>query len=263
MKVIAIANRKGGVCKTTVAVNLGAALALDGRRVLLLDMDSQGNASKILLDEPPVSPTIAHVLVGAASLRDVVRPSNRPGLDIAPASKELVGAQMALVDKAGRETVLRRALRQVTGYDVAIIDTGPEEALGKVNALVAATHVLMPFDPDDTAVEGMSTTTEALAELASAEVARPELLGCVQVKVDRRLDVTDEWREQVRGAYGPLLFDAVLRANSNFLLCAAWRRDIFKIEADKRPRRGCEDFRAIAAEVVRRLSERAARAVAA
>jgi chromosome partitioning protein len=262
MNTITIASRKGGVCKTTVAVNLAAALALEGQRVLLLDMDSQANASRILLDdEKPPAPTLAHVLVGGATIADALRPSNRPGVDVVPGSKELVGAQMALVDKPGRETVLRRALRHVTSYDVVIIDTSPEEALGKVNAFVAATHILMPFDPDAMSVEGMATTTEALAELASVELANPALLGCLQVKVDRRLDVTDEWREQVRSAYGPLLFESTLRANSNFLLCAAWHRDIFKIE-DKRPRRGCEDFKAIAAEVMRRLNSGAAQAAA-
>jgi chromosome partitioning protein len=169
---------------------------------------------------------------------------------------------MALVGKPGRETILRRALRLVSGYDVVLIDTSPEEALAKVNAFVAATHILMPFDPDATAVEGMQTTTEAIAELAGAEVAHPALLGCLQVRVDRRLDVTEEWREQVRAAYGPLLFESVLRANSNFLLCSAMHQDIFKIEADKRPRRGCDDFQAIAAEVLQRLNSGAAQAAA-
>src|SRR5438552_2128644 len=123
MRTIAIANRKGGVGKSSLAVNLAAALVLEGQRVLLIDMDSQASATATLLDElRPDALTMAHVLVGQASLEQVLRPSNRPGLFIAPASKELTHAQLSIVSKTGRETILRRALRQVSGFDFTVID---------------------------------------------------------------------------------------------------------------------------------------------
>jgi len=255
MFTVAIANRKGGVGKSSVATNLAAALAIAGKRVLLIDMDSQASASAVLLDElAPDAPTTAHVLVGQSALADVIRPSTREGLFIAPSSKDLTAAQLGIVSKTGRETILRRAMRGITDFDIAIIDTAPEQQLATVNSLVAATHVLMPFTPDPKALEGLRTTSEAVAEIAAAELAQVSVLGCVQVAHDRRLGVTEQAREQVKTAYGDSLFETRIRANSSFIVCPAWHRDIFAIEqAERAPRRGSEDYRALATEVAGRL----------
>jgi chromosome partitioning protein len=264
MHTIAIASRKGGVGKTTVAVNLAAAFAREGRRVLVVDMDSQGNAGRVLLDEKPTDGAIttAHVMLGSSTITEAIRPSNRPGVDIAPASKELTGALMSIVAKVGRESILRRAMARLD-YDVAIIDTTPEQQLGTVNSLVAASHVLMPFLPEATALEGMVTTSEAMAELADVGIAAPTLLGCVQIAYDRRIAVTEETRQQVREAYGDRLFETTVRSNSTFLLCSAWHRDIFAMETTTRPpRRGSDDFAALAIEAAKRVGLPAAEAAA-
>lgn len=255
MITIAIANRKGGVGKSSVSTSLGAALALEGRRVLLVDMDSQASATAVLLD--PLAPdalTMAHVLVGHATLEQVIRPSSRAGLDIAPASKDLTAAQLTIVSRAGRETILRRALRTVSGYDVIVVDTAPEQQLATINSLVASTHVLMPFTPDPKALEGLRTTSETIAELVAAELTGTRVLGCVQVAHDRRLAVTEQARDQVAAAYGELLLETRIRQNSAFIVCPAWHRDIFEIEKnEKAPRRGSQDYRALAKEIVERL----------
>lgn len=255
MLTIAVANRKGGVGKSSVASNLAAAFASAGKRVLLIDMDSQASATAVMLDELPADArTTAHVLVGEATIEEIVRPSWRENVFVAPAARDLTGAQLTIVARTGRETILKRALRRVTEYDLAIIDTAPEQQLATVNALVAATHVLMPFTPDPKALEGLRTTSEAVADIAAAELGDVAVLGCVQVAHDRRLGVTDQAREQVREAYGEALLDARIRANSSFIVCPAWHRDIFEIErAERAPRRGSEDFRALAAEIARRL----------
>jgi chromosome partitioning protein len=255
MFTVAIANRKGGVGKSSVATNLAAALALSGRRVLLIDMDSQASATAVLLDELPAdAATTAHVLVGQTPLADAIRPSTRENLFIAPASRDLTAAQLGIVSKTGRETILRRAMRGLADYDIAIIDTAPEQQLATVNSLVAATHVLMPFTPDPKALEGLRTTSEAVAEIAAAELAEVQVLGCVQVVHDRRLGVTEQARDQVKAAYGDVLFETRIRANSSFIVCPAWHRDIFAIEqAERAPRRGSEDYRALATEVAARL----------
>lgn len=255
MHTIAVANRKGGVGKSSVATHLAAALGIGGWRVLVIDMDSQASTSAMLLDElPDDALTTTQLLLGEARLPDLIRPSTRAAVSIAPASGDLTQAQFAIAGRTGRETILRRAMRDVTGFDVAIIDTAPELQLATLNALVASSHVLLPFTPDPKALEGLETTCEAVSEIASAELARPAVLGCVQVAYDRRLAVTAESRRQVEAAYGPLLFDTCIRSNSSFIVCPAWHRDIFAMERKERSKgRGSKDYRALAEEVAARL----------
>jgi chromosome partitioning protein len=260
MHTITVANRKGGVGKSSVTTHLAAALGIRGARVLVIDMDSQASTTAMLLEATPDdAPTTTQLLLGEARLPELIRPSTRDRVDVAPASSELTQAQFAIAGKTGRETILRRSLREVSGYDVALIDTAPELQLATLNALVAATHVLLPFTPDPKALEGLCTTAEAVAEIVAAELANPQLLGCVQVAYDRRLGVTEQSRAQVRAAYGPLLLETVVRANSSFIVCPAWHRDIFAMERQDRQRgRGSDDFLALADEVTARLGLRLA-----
>jgi chromosome partitioning protein len=254
MHTITVANRKGGVGKSSVATHLAAALAIRGARVLVIDMDSQASTTAMLLDGlDDDAPTTTQLLLGQARLPGIIQPSTRAGVDLAPACGELTRAQFAIAAKTGRETILRRAMREVD-YDVAVIDTAPELQLATLNALVAATHVLMPFTPDPKALEGLRTTSEAVAEILAAELATPAMLGCVQVAYDRRLAVTEQSREQVAAAYGDLLFETRVRANSSFIVCPAWHRDIFAMERQDGARtRGSQDFLALADEVIERI----------
>jgi chromosome partitioning protein len=255
MTIVAVTNRKGGVGKSSLTTNLAAALALEGRRVLVIDMDSQASSTAVFLDEvPSAAQTTAHVLVGQATLADIIRPGTREGVFIAPASRDLTAAQLSIVARTGRETILRRALRSIEGYDLILIDTAPEQQLATVNSLVAADHVLMPFTPDPKALEGLRTTSEAVAEISAAELGEATVLGCVQIAHDRRLSVTEQARQQVQAAYGDALLETRIRANSSFIVCPAWHRDIFDIERSERaPRRGSDDYRALAHEVSQRL----------
>lgn len=256
MFIIAVTNRKGGVGKSTVAVNLSAALAMRGRRVLLVDLDAQAGATRTLLpaDPPDDAPTMAEVLVGDAKMSAIIRPSRRQGLDVAPSSPRLIVAQSLIATQQARDTILRRALRAVSGYDVTIIDTAPDHNLGTINALVAASHYLMPFTPDAIALQGMVAGQALVGDIVANELGSPALLGCVQVAYDRRLHVTDEVRSQVADAFGAMLFTTTIRTNGKFYECPAWREDIFEREAQaKPPRRGSEDFDALAIEVAERL----------
>jgi len=256
MHVIAVANRKGGVGKSTVTANLAAAYGLEGRRVLVVDLDSQGSATSTLLDDEVIAaPSMAHVVVGAAMLSEAIRTSTAENVWIAPASPELTDAHLAIVSKKGREAILRRSLRTVSGFDLVLIDTPPETGLGTVNALVASTHVLMPFGSDPVGIRGLATIAEAVAELADAELAHPTILGCVHVAHDVRLGVSTSARSLVGRRWESLLFESLLRFNTNFVLCPAVHRSIFSIEQTTRaPRRGSDDVRALASEVWSRLT---------
>lgn len=259
MHTITVANRKGGVGKSSVTTHLAAALAIRGARVLVIDMDSQASTTSMLLDAlDDDAPTTTELLLGQAKLSSIIQSSTREGVDVAPASAELTRAQFAIAGKTGRETILRRAMREVD-YDIALIDTAPELQLATLNALVAATHVLMPFTPDPKALEGLRTTSEAIEEIVAAELSSPQILGCVQVAYDRRLAVTEQSREQVASAYGELLLDTRIRANSTFIVCPAWHRDIFAMERQEQQRtRGSQDFLALADEVLDRIGLHAA-----
>jgi chromosome partitioning protein len=254
MRTITVANRKGGVGKSSVTTHLAAALGIRGLRVLVVDMDSQASTTSMLLEGiDDDAPTTTQLLLSQAKLSELIQPSTREHVDIAPASSELTRAQFAIAGKTGRETILRRALREVD-YDVVLIDTAPELQLATLNGLVAASHVLLPFTPDPKALEGLSTTAEAVTEIAAAELATPAILGCVQVAYDRRLAVTEQSREQVAATYGDLLFETVIRCNSSFIVCPAWHRDIFAMERKDHQRpRGSKDFLALADEVCDRL----------
>jgi len=254
MHTITVANRKGGVGKSSVTTHLAAALAIRGARVLVVDMDSQASSTAMLLDRlDDEAPTTTQLLLGQARLAGIIQPSTRERVDVAPACGELTRAQFAIAGKTGRETILRRALREVD-YDVVLIDTAPELQLATLNSLVAASHVLMPFTPDPKALEGLHTTSEAVEEIVSAELANPQILGCVQVAYDRRLAVTEQSREQVGAAYGELLLETRIRANSSFIVCPAWHRDIFAMEKQDQARtRGSQDFLALADEVIERI----------
>jgi chromosome partitioning protein len=266
MLTIAIANRKGGVGKSTLTVNLAAALGAAGHRVLVVDMDSQGSATAALLpDLPPDAPSMADVLARQLPIRDTIRPSTSDAVSIAPAKRSLTDALLTIVSKTGRELLLRNALTKVAAdFDLCLIDNAPEAQLGTANSLVAASHVLMPFTPDPKALEGLATTQQLLEEVRQSGLNdHVDLLGCVQMIYDRRLGVTDDARGQVAEAFRELLFATTVRTNSVFIVSPAWHRDIFQLEAKERSKKGSEDFAALAVEFTQRLKLRRVRAGAA
>jgi chromosome partitioning protein len=254
--IVAVANRKGGVGKTTVATHIAMLAAVAGYRVLFTDTDSQGNGSKILLKTVPSELNLAHVMVGKASLRDVIVPSVIPRLDVAPATKLLTDAMLTIAAKIRRENVLKRALSTVRDdYDLIVIDTPPEAALAMINALNASKYVLMPFTADRFALDGMFDIDETITELAESDSTRARIIGCVQTMADSRQSTDKQWRQDAKNDWGDKVFDATLRVNASFKLCAAHNQSIVEIEKQfgRPPHRGTQDARNLFEEFLSRL----------
>jgi chromosome partitioning protein len=259
--VIAVANRKGGVGKTTTAVHLAAALGARERQTLVVDLDAQANATLVLSDQGDLEmggPNVASLLSGGLKLEEVIRPSTAPGVWLAPSGPELTSMVMSLSSRPGRGTLLRRALRGLTDsdFEFVVIDTPPESHLGTENALVAARWVLVPFTPDPTALHGLVAVQEMVADVVASELNRDaQLLGVLQVGYDKRMAVTEQARRQVRKAVGPLLLETTVRTNAIFYSCAGFHRSAFALEQEQGggERRGTADYTAVADELLLRL----------
>lgn len=215
-RILAVTNQKGGVGKTTTAINLGAALARLRRRVLIIDLDPQGNASTGLGIFPSDRMlTTYDLLVDERTLRDIVRPTQVDNLFIAPATTDLSSADVDLVDHRNRTTLLRSALRGhgPLQYDVVLIDCPPALSLLTVNALVAADAALVPLQTEFFALEGLSQLLLTVRQVR--ESANPDLRveGVVLTMFDQRNNLCRQVEEDARQTLGGLVYDTKIPRN--------------------------------------------------
>ena len=253
-RVLAVANQKGGVGKTTTAINLGTALAAVGERVLLLDTDPQGNASTGLgVGKTSRRTTIYDVLVRGAAMRSAILPTAVPGLDIVPSDADLSGAEIELSAHSRRSYLLRDAIAGLgegeDRYDYVLIDCPPSLNVLTVNAMTAANAVLVPLQCEFFALEGLTQLMRTVDLVRGSLNPSLEIQGVVLTMYDRRNSLSEQVAADVRSHFGDKVYDAVIPRNVRVSEAPSFGKPvlIYDIKCT-----GSQAYLKLAKEVVRR-----------
>jgi len=254
VRVVAILNQKGGVGKTTTAVNLGAALALRGRSVLLIDADPQGNLTDHLgLDEKLGDVTVYDVLTDNAPIQSAVLETETPGLFVLPTDGDLAAVEQELATEIARETRMRRALAGIPEgtYDWVFIDCPPSLGLLSLNAMTAATGLLVTVQTEYFAMRGLGQLDEIVGMVQEHVNPQLELLGILPTLVSPVTRLAREVIAEIREAYGDLVFQTRIRQNVRLAEAPGHQVHIFAYDPLSA---GAVDYRALAAEIEARVA---------
>lgn len=253
-EIIAIANQKGGVGKTTTAVNLSSALAVLGQETLLIDMDPQGNAtSGVGFDKREFDPNIYDVLVDLLPLEKTIKAAPLQKLSVSGANNDLAGAEIELVSALARESRLKGALSAVKNrFSYVVIDCPPSLGLLTVNALNAADKIIIPIQGEYYSMEGLAQFTGAVEKVKSALNPRLEVEGGVLTMFDSRMTLSNQVKEEVAKFFGPKMFAAIIPRNIRLAEAPGFGQSIFQYDAKSR---GAEAYMAFAQEFLSRRGQ--------
>ena len=249
--VIALVNQKGGVGKTTTAVNLSAYLGKKRKKVLLVDMDPQGNASSGLgINKSELSQTIYDVLINDAPMSEVICESGADNVSICPTNINLAGAEVELVTAISREQILKKAIDEVRNlYDYVIIDCPPSLGLLTINALTAADRIIIPIQGEYYALEGLSQLVDTINIVMKMLNPDIEILGVVLTMFDLRTQLSKQVKEEIDKYFGNKEFKTVIPRNVR--LAEAPSHGVSICDYDKNSK-GARAYEALAAEVIKR-----------
>jgi len=259
-RIIAVANQKGGVGKTTTAINLAAALIESGQNVLVVDLDPQGNASTGLgVDAPDRDLTTYDLLMDDAPLDEVIQETSFEGLHIIPATVDLSSADIELISNEKRSFLLHDALRQTAmdryNWDYVLIDCPPSLNLLTVNAMVAAHSVLVPLQSEFFALEGLSQLMLTIREVRQTANSGLRIEGVVMTMFDRRNNLSQQVEKDARDNLGDLVFKTVIPRNVRVSEAPSYAVPVLSYDTNSQ---GAQAYRALAQEILAKHNKLAA-----
>jgi len=248
-QIIAIANQKGGVGKTTTAVNLSAALGALEKRVLLVDADPQANATSGLGIQPDQTLQGTYELIeGTKPAAELVQATDAPNVSIIPAHLDLVAVELEIIDQPKREYFLQKALESMAnGFDYIIIDCAPSLGLITLNALTAANSILVPIQCEYYALEGLGKLLNTIKKVQELHNEDLSIEGLLLTMFDSRLRLSNQVSDEVRNHFGGLVFETVIHRNVKLSEAPSYGENILKYDAGSK---GAENYLTLAQEIL-------------
>ena len=252
MRVLAITNQKGGVGKTTTAVNLAASLAAEGLRVLMIDLDPQGNATTGSgITKKEALPTVYQLLIGAATLAEVCIKTDF-GFDVLPANRELAGAEVELIDLSEREYRLKNALQAGrASYDFILIDCPPALNMLTVNGLVAADSVLIPMQCEYYALEGLSDLVETLRKVRAHLNSRLEIEALLRTMFNAQSTLTQQVSNELDSHFGNKVYKTIVPRNVRLAEAPSYGKPVIAFDKNSK---GAQAYTALAKEILEKVA---------